>query len=164
MRKAVVFLIALGTLAFVAPRPALSFSVKIGGSHSADEIRTTCGKNGGHFSMDEKTGGYECDGRKGTVFCDKNGSCEGRCSRCGQAAAGGSVGNILTNTPGVKAQPLKPQQVTTLPGRAPTQTQQKVTRSPKSTQPLTAQKTTGSAGANATQSKTAPPSQRRNIH
>jgi hypothetical protein len=138
--------------------------VKIGGSHSADEIRTTCGKNGGHFSMDEKTGGYECDGRKGTVFCDKNGSCEGRCSRCGQAAAGGSVGNILTNTPGVKAQPLKPQQVTTLPGRAPTQTQQKVTRSPKATQPLTAQKTTGSAGANGTQSKTAPPSQRRNAH
>jgi hypothetical protein len=161
MRKAVVFLIAFGALALLAPRPALSFSVKIGGSHSADEIRTTCGKNGGHFSMDEKTGGYECDGRKGTVFCDKNGSCEGRCSRCGQAAAGGSVGNILTNTPGVKARPLKPQQVTTSPGRRPTQA---ATRSPKTAQPLTAQKTTGSAGANATQSKTAPPSRRRNVH
>jgi hypothetical protein len=160
MRKAVVFLIAFGTLALVAPRPALSFSVKIGGSHSADEIRKTCGKNGGHFSMDEKTGGYECDGRKGTVFCDKNGSCEGRCSRCGNAAAHGSVGGILTNTPGVKARPLQPQQVTTSPGRAPTQQ----TRSPKTAQPLTAQKTTGSAGANATQSKTAPPSQRRNVH
>jgi hypothetical protein len=160
MRKAVVFLIAFGTLALVAPRPALSFSVKIGGSHSADEIRKTCGKNGGHFSMDEKTGGYECDGRKGTVFCDKNGSCEGRCSRCGNAAAHGSVGGILTNTPGVKARPLQPQQVTTSPGRAPTQQ----TRSPKIAQPLTAQKTTGSAGANATQSKTAPPSQRRNVH
>jgi hypothetical protein len=160
MRKAVVFLIAFGTLALVAPRPALSFSVKIGGSHSADEIRTTCGKNGGHFSMDEKTGGYECDGRKGTVFCDKNGSCEGRCSRCGNAAAHGSVGGILTNTPGVKARPLQPQQVTTSPGRAPTQQ----TRSPKTAQPLTAQKTTGSAGANATQSKTAPPSRQRNAH
>jgi hypothetical protein len=160
MRKAVVFLIAFGTLALVAPRPALSFSVKIGGSHSADEIRKTCGKNGGHFSMDEKTGGYECDGRKGTVFCDKNGSCEGRCSRCGNAAAHGSVGGILTNTPGVKARPLQPQQVTTSPGRAPTQQ----TRSPKTAQPLTAQKTTGSAGANATQSKTAPPSRQRNAH
>jgi hypothetical protein len=162
MRKAVVFLIAFGTLAFVAPRPALSFSVKIGGNHSADEIRKTCGKNGGHFSMDEKTGGYECDGRKGTVFCDKNGNCEGRCSRCGGAAARGSVGGILSNTTGAKAQPLQPQQVTTQAGRTPMQ--QKVTRSPKTAQPTMAQKTTGSAKASATQATTAPSSMRRNVH
>jgi hypothetical protein len=162
MRKAVVFLIAFGTLAFVAPRPALSFSVKIGGNPSADEIRKTCGKNGGHFSMDEKTGGYECDGRKGTVFCDKNGNCEGRCSRCGGTAARGSVGGILSNTTGAKAQPLQPQQVTTQAGRTPMQ--QKVTRSPKTAQPTRAQKTTGSAKASATQATTAPSSMRRNVH
>ena len=62
MRK-LAFLAVLGILGFiVAAGPALAFSVKISGTHTADEIRTTCDKNGGSFSMDEGTGAYECDG------------------------------------------------------------------------------------------------------
>lgn len=107
MRKAVLVTIALVALAFIAaPRPALSFSVRIGGTHSADEIRKTCDRNGGEFDTDERTGGYACTGRKGTVFCDKDGNCEGRCSKCGGVATRTTVGGILAGPSGSETRPL----------------------------------------------------------
>lgn len=113
MRK-LAFLAVLGILGFiVAAGPALAFSVKISGTHTADEIRTTCDKNGGSFSMDEGTGAYECDGPKGTVFCDKGGSCEGRCSRCGGVVSHTTFGGILRGVVPSQVQPLQPDAATT---------------------------------------------------
>jgi hypothetical protein len=164
MRKVFVCLVALGTFAVIAG-PASARAIDLG-YHSSGEIKRTCKKNGGNFNS-YPDGTYTCGTKKGHVVCTKDGNCTGHCENCGgKAAAGGttgkgSVGGTLTNATGGKAQPLRPQQVTTSPGRRPTQA---ATRSPKTAQPLTAQKTNGAAGTNATQSKTAPPSQGRNIH
>jgi hypothetical protein len=141
MRKAFVCLVALGTFTVIAT-PVAAGTVDLG-NHSPREIKSTCKKSGGTFNT-WPDGTYTCGTGKGQVVC-KDGKCAGHCDNCGKAAAGGttgrgSVGGILTNTTGGKVQPLRPQQVTTSPGRAPTQQ----TRSPKTAQPLTAQKPTAS--------------------
>jgi hypothetical protein len=140
MRKFFIALLALGTFAFVI-EPALAGRVSISKKVSAGQLKAACDKAGG-FYTGSSGGGYSCTGDKGSVTCNKNGNCWGTCKNCGgkAAAANGGMGGILTNTTGGKAQPLQPQQVTTSPGRAPTQQ----TRSPKTAQPLTAQKTTAS--------------------
>jgi hypothetical protein len=143
MRKVFVCLVALGTFAVIAG-PASARAIDLG-YHSSGEIKRTCKKNGGNFNS-YPDGTYTCGTKKGHVVCTKDGNCTGHWENCGgKAAAGGttgkgSVGGTLTNATGGKAQPLRPQQVTTSPGRAPTQ----ATRSPKTAQPLTAQKTTAS--------------------
>ena len=161
MRKFFVSLLALGTFALVI-EPALAGKVSISKKVSAGQLKAACDKAGG-FYTGASSGGYACTGSKGSITCNKNGNCTGYCGNCGgkAAAANGGMGGILTNAPGGKAQTLQPRQVTTSPSRTPTR---QVTRSPKTAQPMTAQKTTGSAGANATQPKTAPPSLRRNAH
>jgi hypothetical protein len=159
MRKVFVCLAALGTFAVIAG-PASAGKVDLG-HHSSGEIKRTCKKNGGNFNS-WPDGSYDCGTGKGHVTCTKDGNCTGHCDNCGKAAGGktgrGSVGGILTNAQGVKAQPLQPQQVTTSPSRTPTQ----VTRSPKTAQPLTAQKTTASPRTASPSSTGASPSLRQN--
>jgi hypothetical protein len=163
MRKAFVFVIAVGMSAFIAA-PVVAGVVKLSGTHTRDEIKTTCKKNGGTFDGNGGVGSdYVCVGKGGTVYCKNDGTCAGVCDNCGGKAAPGKggMGGVLTNTPGAKAQPLRPQQVTTSPGRA---TPQHVTRSPKTAQPLTAQKTTASPRAASPSSTGASQPLRRNSH
>ena len=162
MRKAFVFVIAVGMSAFIAAS-AVAKTIKLGGTHTSDEIKTTCKKNGGAFydGAGSSHSNYGCVGRKGTVECDKNGNCTGTCDKCGGKSASsgkGGVGGVLTGSP--KTQPLRPQQTTTSPGRAPMQ----ATRSPKNApvQPLTAQKMTSSTKTAPTPMTTSSSSQRRN--
>jgi hypothetical protein len=167
MRKASVYLfalVALGALALVVA-PAAAGVVKLSGTHTRDEIKTTCEKNGGTFDGVGGNGAaYGCIGKGGTVQCNKDGTCAGVCPNCGGKSASstkGGVGGILTGSP--KTQPLRPQQVTTSPGRAPTRplTQQHVGGSPKA-QPLTTQKTTASPKTASSHSTNASSSLRRN--
>jgi hypothetical protein len=159
MRKFFIALLALGTFA-LAIEPALAGKVSISKKVSAGQLKTACDKAGGFYTAAD-SGGYSCSGSKGSISCNKNGNCTGYCGNCGGKAAKGGMGGILTNAQGVKAQPLRPQQVTTSPGRAPTQT---VTRSPKTAQPLTAQKTTASPKTVSPSSTGASQSLRRNGH
>jgi hypothetical protein len=152
MRKAFVNFAALVAFSFIAA-PAMAGTVSIGGTHSRDEIKTTCEKNGGTMdNVGVTPGGYGCIGKSGTVMCNKDGKCAGVCENCGgKAASKGAAGGILTNAPGKKPQPLTPQNVTRSPGTAPSKpiTSQKVTRSPKaaSRQPVTQQKITAASNA-----------------
>jgi hypothetical protein len=158
MRKAFAYVIALGTFTFIAV-PALAENVDIGGTHSAQEIKTTCKKAGGTFSgVDKDLGTYGCHKGGNIVSCSKDGKCVGctNCTGTSKQAAGGTtdkrtIGGVLTNAPVKNVQPLRPQKTTRSPATGATQplTQQKTARSPRtaSTQPLTQQKTTGSAGA-----------------
>lgn len=146
MRKAIVYLIALGAFALVAG-PAVADTVIIGGKHSAKEIETTCKKNGGTFSgVDKDLGTYGCHKGDNIVSCGKDGKCVG-CTNCtkkeaaGGATGKGTIGGVLANAPAGKIQPLTPQKVTRSPATAPNQPlkPQKVTRSPTNTptKPLT---------------------------
>ena len=77
MRKAFVHVIALGTLAFIAT-PVLAENVDISGTHSAQEIKTTCKKVGGSFSgVDKDLGSYGCHKGGSIVSCTKDGKCTG---------------------------------------------------------------------------------------
>jgi hypothetical protein len=160
MRKTFVCVIAVGISAFIAA-PAVAKVIKLSGTHTRDEIKATCEKNGGVFDGAGGAGSdYICHGKGGTVFCKNDGTCAGACPKCGDAPGKGGMGGILTNTTGGKVQPLRPQQVTTSPGRTPTQQ----TRSPKTAQPLTAQKPTASPRTVSPSSTGASQSLRRNGH
>jgi hypothetical protein len=163
MRKLFVSLVALGTFALVA-EPAFAGKVSISKRVSAGQLKTACDKAGGMYSGPSSGGNYSCVGGKGAVFC-KTGKCTGYCDNCGKAAApaktdNGRIPGILTNAPATNTQPLKPQQTTTSPARAPGQplTQQTITRGP-GTAPAQ-QKTTDSAGARPMQPLTASSSPR----
>jgi hypothetical protein len=82
MRKCWLVIVALVTLAFLA-NVASAGTVSIGGTHSANEIRDTCGRVGGVFV--EGGGKYSCTNDCGgvcTVEC-KGGKCTGTCPKCG---------------------------------------------------------------------------------
>src|ERR1043166_1375160 len=127
MRKAFVHVIALGTLAFIAT-PVLAENVDISGTHSAQEIKTTCKKVGGSFSgVDKDLGSYGCHKGGGIVSCTKDGKCTG-CTNCtgnSKQAAGGTndkrtVGGILANAPLKNVQPLTAQKTTRSPATGST--------------------------------------------
>ncbi|HET7912692.1 MAG TPA: hypothetical protein VFL49_11720, partial [Pseudolabrys sp.] len=120
MRKALVFLIAFCTLAFIAA-PARAKTIKLSGTHTRDEIKTTCEKNGGTFDPGAGNIAYGCIGKGGSVYCNKKGTCAGVCENCGGKAAPGKggMGGILTSAPAATTRPLEPQRATRSPGRVP---------------------------------------------
>ena len=79
MRNAFAYVIALGTFTFtVIAIPALAETVDISGTHSAQEIKTTCKKAGGTFSgVDKGLGSYGCHKGGNRVSCTKDGKCVG---------------------------------------------------------------------------------------
>jgi hypothetical protein len=83
MRKFLVLLVMLVASGSLAG-PALAGKVKIGGTHSADEIRATCASAGGEFH--ENGNEYGCDKTCGGSICEvncKSGQCTGNCPKCG---------------------------------------------------------------------------------
>lgn len=84
MRKAIVSIIALAVSAWVADRAEAVSAIPLG-KHSVADIRSSCSKAGGSFSVHPDGGGYgciknNCDGKGGTctVACDnKTNDCYG---------------------------------------------------------------------------------------
>jgi uncharacterized membrane protein YeaQ/YmgE (transglycosylase-associated protein family) len=88
MRKSWLFIIAFVTLGFLAGTVGAG-AVPISGKHGRGEIAATCASVGGTFIGGGLGGDYGCsnscgDGQTCTVFCDKEGSCEGTCPSCDQ--------------------------------------------------------------------------------
>jgi hypothetical protein len=84
MRKFWVFTIALATLGFLAGA-ASAGHVSISGTHSSDEIRATCNREGGSFG--EGGGVYTCHKKCGGEVCKVTcvgGNCTGECPKCGR--------------------------------------------------------------------------------
>jgi hypothetical protein len=178
MRKSIIFASAI-LVVTLASSAAIAEARLLDGTHTQGEIISACINNGGEYT-DYPGGSFGCKTKKGEVFCTKTGTLNqgsvGKCSACnpacGQSAKkpGGkpsrrTVDSILTNAPAKKAQPLTSQKTTRPATTAPTRplTSQKVTRSPITTPmlPLTQQsKTTGSAGVQPTQPRTASTSPR----
>jgi hypothetical protein len=84
MRKSWVFIIALVTFGFVAGA-SWAAQVSIKGTHSANEIRSTCDRVDGVFSESGGTYGCSkvCGGEVCSVSC-KDGKCTGNCPSCGR--------------------------------------------------------------------------------
>jgi hypothetical protein len=137
---------AFATVVATAVSTAVADSKPLG-KRTEGQIMLACLDSGGTWN--ESGSSFGCKTDKGEVTCKKTGTlnqgsvgmCEGytKDAQTGGRPRGRTVGSILTGSP--KAQPLRPQQVTTSPGRAPTRplTQQNITGSPKTapTQPLT---------------------------
>jgi hypothetical protein len=88
MRKSWLLIIALVTLGFLAGTAGAG-TVQIGGKHGVGEIAATCASVGGTFFPQGLGGDYGCtkscgDGGECSVFCDKEGICEGSCPACGE--------------------------------------------------------------------------------
>jgi hypothetical protein len=97
MRKAILCLITLGTVAFIAA-PAAAGTVNLG-TISESSLKATCKKNGGTYSPSNGAT-YDCIGKGGTVSCDaKTQQCKGDCPKCGQSrvVSGTTVRAVLTN-------------------------------------------------------------------
>ena len=107
MRKALIGLIAFCAFAFAAA-PALAGVVKLQGTHSRDEIRNTCGANGGVFDPGQSNYDYGCIGPKGNVFCKNNGDCVGVCEACGKKASRFTFGGILWSATAQTVSPFLP--------------------------------------------------------
>ena len=89
MRKLFVFITALTTLLFLAG-VAWAGQVAISGTHSKDEIKSTCASVGGQF-LEGSGGSYMCvndcgNGSTCDVSCNKDGKCVGDCPACGRRA------------------------------------------------------------------------------
>jgi hypothetical protein len=98
MRKLAVIIIALATLAFFAG-VASAGMVSISGTHSKDEIKATCAREGASYSED--AGGYgcakPCGGSSCGVGCTNDGQCTGHCPKCGQARVTARNFRVLTH-------------------------------------------------------------------
>jgi hypothetical protein len=115
MRKAILCLITLGTVAFIAA-PAAAGTVNLG-TISQSSLKATCKKNGGTFSPSNGNT-YDCIGKGekgGVVSCDaKTQQCTGSCEKCGQArvVSGTTVRGVLINAsaeiPRAASNPIKP--------------------------------------------------------
>ena len=84
MRKLLIMTVALATLSFLAG-VASAGTIQIGGTHSRDEIKTTCESNGGVYKHDRSL--YGCLKRCGNDMCSVScigGSCLGTCPKCGE--------------------------------------------------------------------------------
>lgn len=104
MRSLLISTIAFGALVF-AWDGAFATKVSISGTHSREEIKSTCLKAGGEYG--EEKGGYGCINSCGSgkqsvcgVECTGNGKCSGTVPRAGRAPY--TLGGILYATSGVK--------------------------------------------------------------
>lgn len=116
MHKAPVFAVALMLALVVLIAPAAAETIKIGGTHSAGEIETTCKSVGGKWSgVDKDLGSYSCRKGDNVVSCAPDGKCVGCTNGCTKDAAAGTsgkntIGSVLS--PSGKAPPLMPQSTT----------------------------------------------------
>ena len=88
MRKFLIMITALATLSFLAG-VASAGTIQIGGTHSPDEIKTTCEKNGGIYNKDGDLYGCwnSCKSGEGSDFCSvaciggkRLGTCQTSCT------------------------------------------------------------------------------------
>ena len=94
-RKASRFLTAAALLAVasVFSAGAEAKVISLTGTHSASQIKTACGANGGSYWSNSQ--GYGCEGTGGNVNCTNGGRCQGYCEKCGtRQSSGGRIGII----------------------------------------------------------------------
>ena len=107
MHKFAVLIVVVISLGFSA-LDAWAEPIDISGTHSAEEIKGTCGRVGGH-SFDTSEGSYgcikECANTYCVVICNKDSECYGDCPSCGRRAtprpkvsAEDAVGRTLANS------------------------------------------------------------------
>lgn len=94
-----IILIAIATSSFFTDR-ALADTVVLSGTHSASELKATCGANGGEFAADGTS--YGCKGKGGSVTCSWDEKCTGHCETCGKPGAAkrgqGAILGVLSGT------------------------------------------------------------------
>jgi hypothetical protein len=84
MRKLWLFIVTLVAIGLLAGT-SWAGHVSISGTHSANEIRSTCNRTGGSFT--EGGGVYGCTKNCGNDVCSVTcvgGKCTGNCPKCGQ--------------------------------------------------------------------------------
>ncbi len=121
MRK--INIVALAALACLAT-PAAAETIKIGGTHSAEEIKETCKNVGGKWSGVDKTlGTYSCRKGGNVVSCEPDGKCAGATADAAGTSGRGTARGVLSFSG--KAQPPVLQGAsgltTTPPAHPPTQ-------------------------------------------
>jgi hypothetical protein len=68
-------------------------TIKLGGTHSAGEIKATCAANGGIYTQSSTF--YGCQGNAGIVGCSNDGQCRGACAKCKSVTGTGSNRGIV---------------------------------------------------------------------